>query len=282
MDRADEAGAGGHAGAVTRAGAASPWRGGPGLRLALGVGAAANLALAVALTLEVPWAVAVWPWTTGPLSLRFLAAMLAAIAAGAAWIAVSGDLDALPAGFLNLAITSGGSGVGLLLGGTDRGIASALLVAGAANLLLASASDRRVTAAGDAPIPDVVRATYAAFTVVLLAVGLALLAGLDRVLPWPVEGQTALVFGWIFLGDAAYFAVGVARPRWRAGRAQLWSFLAYDLVLAPALLLHLRDVPPERLASTVVYLAVLAFSAVLAIRYAVVDLVRRPRSSASA
>jgi hypothetical protein len=57
------------------------------------------------------------------------------------------------------------------------------------------------------------------------------------------------------------------RPSWPFSRAQLWSFLAYDLVLIGPLVAHIRAVPPELLSNLLIYIAILVYSGGLAIYY---------------
>jgi hypothetical protein len=76
-----------------------------------------------------------------------------------------------------------------------------------------------------------------------------------------------VIFGCIFLGDAFYFLYGMFRPQWHNALGQLLSFLAYDLVLIIPFIGLLNTVKPERYVNLVVYLAVLLYSAGLAIYY---------------
>jgi hypothetical protein len=55
------------------------------------------------------WATELWPWPDSRLSYLFLASILAAIALPTLWIAISGDLSAIQAGALNLAVVYGGA-----------------------------------------------------------------------------------------------------------------------------------------------------------------------------
>ena len=237
------------------------------LRAAIGVAAAGNVAVAVAFATQQAWAGSAWPWPTGRLSLLFLAAMLAAVGVAAAWIAVSGELASLPAGFLNLAVTLGGVAAFLLLGGAqvDPGIGLGVAVAllAVVNLALFGVTLRLPTASGE-PLPRLLRGSYAVFTAVLLAVGLALILRVDGVLPWPVDPDTSVVLGWMFFGDAWYFAYALVRPGWRA---QLWSFLGYDAVLLGPLVAHLPNVDAALRDNLLLYLAVLTYSAGLGVWY---------------
>jgi hypothetical protein len=90
-------------------------------------------------------------------------------------------------------------------------------------------------------------------------------------MPWPLDPDTSVVFGWIFFGDAFYFADAVWRPHWHSARAQLWSFLGYDAVLIGPLLAHLGRVEPELRLNLIVYLLVLVYSTALGVYYLLIN-----------
>jgi hypothetical protein len=258
----------------TRAPQGAPSPVAPGWRAAIGAAGALNLAV-VAVVVARPGVVADrWPWELTRLSELFLAAMFAAVAATALWVAASGSLDGLPAGFANLTITLGGIAVWLAV--TGRGVAALVLgvVAIVDLVLLVRVHAAYVARRGpsSAALHPVVRASFLAFTVVLLGVGLALLLGWHGVMPWSVEDGTAVVFGWIFVGDAVFFAYPLVWPGADGGRTQLAAFLGYDLVLLPPLAATLGTVDADRLPGLVVYLGVLVVSALLALWW----LPRRP------
>lgn len=250
---------------------AGGWKLGIVWRVLIGAGALGNLVLAVGLAVQNSWAVQLWPWETGRLSHIFLGAMLAAIGAGAAWIALSGEGGSLPAGFLNLAVALGGIATYLLLSGPEHrtlGVATGALALVNLGLLLVTLP--RATL-GARRVPRLVRASNGVFAAVLAVVGLALVLGAEGIMPWPLDPDTSVVFGWIFFGDAFYFAYATARPRWDSARAQLWSFLGYDAVLLVPLVGHLGDVGSDLLPNLVVYVAVLVYSAGLGLYYLVLD-----------
>jgi hypothetical protein len=243
------------------------------VRVALAVAGVANLVFAAGYALHQPWATGLWPWETGPLSYAFLGSMLAAVGAAACWIAWSGETGSLPAGFLNLTVTLGGIGGYLLLSGQQGALAAAVGALALVNLGL-FAWTHRLPRDKTLPISGLLRGSYLAFAVVLVVVGVALM--LRRpVLPWPVDADTSVAFGWIFFGDAWYFAYALAHPWWASARAQLWSFLGYDLVLFVPLAAHLDNVDPTLRDNLLLYLAILLYSAVLAVAYLLVN--RRTR-----
>jgi hypothetical protein len=243
-------------------------------RVVVAVAGIANLAAAAHLATQPAWLMDGWPWELTRLSALFLAAMLAAVGAAAVWMAASAEGAAVPAGFLNLAVTGFGVAGWLALREPDlRWVALAIAVIAAADLAVAVLAHRRLHRGvrGPArPLPPLVRWSFLAFSLVLAAVGLALVTGIADVMPWSVGPGTAQVFGWIFLGDAVFFAYPLVWSTADEGRAQLWSFLGYDLVLLPPLAATLPDVDPSLRPNLVVYLAVLVWSAALGLWWLVV------------
>jgi len=82
------------------------------------------------------------------------------------------------------------------------------------------------------------------------------------------------MFGCFFLGAATYFVYGLLRPKWAIAAGALWSFLAYDVVLAiPYLRLIGSDTKtsiygpsnPVNMPSLIVYLFVIGASAAIAL-----------------
>ena len=92
--------------------------------------------------------------------------------------------------------------------------------------------------------------------------GGALILKSPNVLPWNVTPETGAVFGWMFIGAAAYFAYAVVRPSWHNAGGQLAGFLIYDVVLIVPFLQRLSTNGPT--VNLVIYLAVVIYSGVLA------------------
>jgi hypothetical protein len=212
--------------------------------------------------------VRIWPFLGYGLTPVFLASILAAIAAPVIWIALSGELAALRGGAANLLVTGGGiAAYGLSQSwGDPAGRVQTfaiihLAVAMAALLLLVMSLRARWR--DDRPMPVLVRIAFGIFGLGLVAVGTGLVLRRD-VFPWPLDGDTSIVYGIIFLGAAVYFAFGLLWPVWGNAKGQLAGFLAYDLVLVVPFTRLWFAVPSLSLA---IYLAVIACSAVLAIWY---------------
>jgi hypothetical protein len=231
-----------------------------------------NLLLAVGFAWQMPWAIVWAPWPDGRLSYLFLGSIFAAIAAPNFWIALSGEFRAVAAGSINLAIV----GLGLAwhfhvqaarLGrpALDSYATGALLFA-----LLCIAMyfwSRNRPARDGAPMPRYVRLSFGVFLAALLFASTLLLRHYPTVFPWPLKTETATLIGLIFLGNAAYFLCGILQPARYNATGQLLAFLAYDLVLIPPYMKHFGSVKPEHQLSLVIYMAVLLFSAAVAIRY---------------
>jgi hypothetical protein len=198
--------------------------------------------------------------------------MLAAIGAPIIWIGLSGEFAAMRGGALNLLITAAGIGAFSIWWSWDKP-ASALLLFGGGNLAAAVVSLFLMMVARSQPwldtrpMPPLVRVVFAVFAVVLVGVGAALVLQQD-VFPWPLDGRSSVVYGFAFLGAAAYFAWGVLDPVWGNGKGQLIGFLAYDLVLIVPFA-RLWPVAPSL--SLAVYIAVLVASGLLAIGYLLVS-----------
>jgi hypothetical protein len=237
---------------------------------------APTTALALGFAFQQSWATRLWPWPDGRLSYIFIGSILAAIAAPVAWIVLSGERAARTPGALNLAVTFGPSGVFLVVLGADRGDGRLLLTGlvfllGAAWSASIVASTRALPLRDPRPMPAPVRGAFVVFALALVVAGTALVLRADHIFPWPLDPNSSVIFGFVFLGAAVYFAYGVLRPSWALACGQLLGFLAYDLVLAVPFARHFADVKADHRTSLIVYSAVLTGSAVLAVYYLFVD-----------
>ena len=246
------------------------------VRSLLVAGGVLMLVLAIGYFMQQSWALNTWLWVDKRFSYIFVASMQAAIAAAMIWIGLSGELGILAAGALNLVVMMMGVSIYVYQSTNftshaslrEYAIGCALFVF--FNLLLFLWS-RRIPIRDRRPTPWLVRASYGLFIVVLVGVGIALILKIKNVFPWDLNGDSSVVFGWMFLGDAFYFLYALLYPRWRYACAPLWSFLAYDLVLIGPFLDHFRDVKPEQRNSLIVYTAVLIYSGALAVYYLLIN-----------
>ena len=245
------------------------------LRVVLPVVVGVQALFAVAFALQVPAAVRLWPLPYADwLSFTFVASIFAAAAASTLWCVLADEPAALAGVALDyvaisaptalfaagLASQRGGAGTELTV------FAGACAAAALLGLLLFGWSVRLPFRDGRAT-PRLVRLSFAAFVVALVAAGSQLVQGSPAVLPWSVTPEAAVIYGWFFVGAAAYFAYGVARPRWATAGGPLAGFLAYDLVLLVPLLTLLPGIDGARLPSLLGYLAVVAYSGALAAYY---------------
>jgi hypothetical protein len=237
------------------------------------------LLMAAGLALQWPRLLALWPWADdysglSPLSALFLASIAAAIGAPVLWIGWRRDWRAIQGGAINLAITFTGSAAYMALEAFRSeaaprgltGLAAGLLVAAGLMLAWAVWSGRQAPL-DKRPTPRPVRIAFALFILVLLAAGGALVLRVPQVMPWPITPAMSVIYGWIFLGAAAYFAAGLRLPVWTTAQGPLIGFLAYDLVLIVPFLRHFAQVQEPLRASLTVYTGVLVFSGVLAVVY---------------
>ena len=236
--------------------------------IAAGLG---SLVLALGFIDQPAWAVDLWPWPESRLSYIFLASILAAIALPVLWIAVTGELAAIQAGALDLAITYGGITAYLVAVIGDPGQPElwpylAVFGLGFVAMVVTFGRSRRIPWRDDRPMPGLVRLSFAAFAVMLCGAGAALVFQAD-VFPWSLGSETSVAFGFIYLGAAAYFVWGFLNPRWPNAAGQLVGFLAYDLVLIGPFVDHFDVAEGGQLTSLVIYTAFVVYSGALAAHY---------------
>ncbi|MGB0848264.1 MAG: hypothetical protein ACPGSM_16165 [Thiolinea sp.] len=223
--------------------------------------------------MQQPDVLALWPWPDGRLSYIFIASILAAIGAPVIWMGISGELAGMRGGALDFAMTYLGLSVTLLAAGAVSkqwvSVPFFLILSTASlvfNLVLFFAT-RNLDFQDKRPVPWLVRASFLLFFVVLVLVGIALITRYTAVFPWPLQPQTSVVFGWIFLGAAVYFLYGLTQPYWGNFCGQLIGFLAYDLILLVPFLQHFGTVKAEHQLSLYVYTAVIIYSALLSLYF---------------
>lgn len=251
------------------------------IRVLFVVGGIIFLVITAGFFWQMEWATALWPWPDGRLSYIFLASIAAAIAGPMLWIGLTGEFGAARGGAVNLGITAGGTAVYFFILYARDGELQLLISALVAVFFLAvnvgifvwssrqPIRDRR-------EMPGLVRASFGLFTVVLLLVSGMLLWQAPVIFPWPLRPESSVIFGFIFLGAASYFAVALRSPWWHSARGQLIGFLAYDLVLIGPYLAHFSNVDPAHRLSLIIYVAVLLYSGAIAVYYLFVNDETRP------
>jgi hypothetical protein len=242
-------------------------------RLALALAGVALVALSVAFLIDEPSVTSLWPWPISRLSRIFLASMLMAAAAPVIGIAISGELAAVAPGALNLFVA--GLGIAAFCftqaDGTVEQRPVLFFAMGAAAFVVLMAAlflwSSGVPFRDQRRLPWSVYLAFAAFALILVVAGIALIRGRPNTFPWPLSPELSVLYGCMFIGAACYFVHGLVKPVWGNAKGQLYGFLAYDLVLLGPFVQHFSAVPEPMLVSLIVYTAILAFSALLAIYY---------------
>jgi hypothetical protein len=237
--------------------------------------------LTIGLFVQLPLLTSILPSTSSfPLNI-FLASITASITASLLWIGFSGELGAAAGGAIDLAVFY--AGLTIFQFHSQQYGSQRLLTGVLVCLMLALVSigiflwfcrypieDRRLQ-----PMP--LRISFVGFVVVLLIVGSALLLQVPNVFAWPLNPLSSAIIGCFFLGSACYFLYGLYIPRWHNACGQLWSFLAYDIVLIFPFLMHFTTVSPARLPSLTVNTIILVYSGALALYYLLIKEETRSR-----
>jgi len=230
-----------------------------------------SLLLAVGFIFRLPSITNLWPWEDGRYSYLFIGSIFAAAGAAAVWVVWAGDMGVLAGGTLNISIISTTSACYFFLL-AFRDHRSNLIVYGILALVMAIIaagsflSSRRIPITDPRPTPNFVRVSFRVFVAGLILAGCALVFRLP-VFPWDLNPDSSIIFGFIFLGNASYFAYGLYLPRWHNAIGQLSGFLAYDLVLIVPFVLLMNSVKPNHMLGLVIYIIVLLYSGGLAIYY---------------
>ncbi|PZS02920.1 MAG: hypothetical protein DLM69_03445 [Candidatus Chloroheliales bacterium] len=237
------------------------------------------LTLGIGFAFNLPWATALWPWPDGPLSFLFVGSILAAISIAFIWIGFTAEWGATAAGALTvLVMTAGQAAFLFLLAGQPNRQGLLPFAVWFALVALASVGafvwSRRFPIRDIRPLPRLLQISYLLFVAILLLSGAALTLGV-QIFPWQLKPDSAVIFGWIFLGDACYFLYSFLNPRWHNARGQLLSFLVYDVFLIPRFLGMFGE-PNRNLTALVIYLLVLLYSGMLAVYYLFIDPRTRP------
>lgn len=229
--------------------------------------------LAIAFFYQFPFAVSLWPFEgTTPLTFIFISSIFAAAAASTLWVAASSNYGAfLGIGLDYVAILAPVAVFSFQLGVTGgRPQMTAYAVACGLGVLFGLGLgwwSLRFPVDASLPTPRLVRWSFGVFIAALLIVSVQLILKVPNVIPWRITPELSVVIGWMFVGAAAYFVVGLLRPGWTNAAGQLAGFLAYDLVLIVPFIQRLPGVTPEHKLGLVIYTAVVTYSGLLAIYY---------------
>jgi hypothetical protein len=254
---------------------------------------AAQVPVGIGLFLGSDWARDMWPLPDVRMTYIFLASIVASTATLIAWPVVRDDPGALRAAAFNMSTATPPLGLYLLWLARD-GEGRDLVAPGVAFVLFGASWlaiwrwVRRIPVRDTRPLPVAIRVIFVGFCCLLVPVGTALVFQVDGVFPWDLSPENSTVAGIIFLSAAALFAFIIATPYWVYGEAGLASFLAYDVVLAGPYLDFFRNRDDADTVasyygggsyapvagdngvgevSLVVYLSVLAISALVAVAF---------------
>jgi hypothetical protein len=240
--------------------------------LLLGFGIVATI-FSIGFITQQAWALAIWPWQIARLSMFLIAASILASAAAVTWIALSRKFAAIAPATLDVGIMYLGMAIFTFqLYSQDNSRQSVLVFSVIAGIFAVLsfvffAWSLRIPFADPRPTPTLVRISFVIFALALLLVGGALVLKTPNVLPWPINEELSVMYGWFFLGSSAYFLYGLSRPVWSNAQGQLFAFLAYDIVLIIPFIQHFATVPDNLRLNLILYTAIVVYSGILAIYY---------------
>ncbi|MDL1886182.1 hypothetical protein FBR01_21405 [Anaerolineae bacterium CFX8] len=234
---------------------------------------AVQVVMAAAFFVQAPFAVRLWPLSyTNQMAFIFIASIFAAAAASTLWCIAAKEHAALAGiGLDYIVILVPLSVLFFQMAARTRSATATnfaiFCAVGALFGLGLFLWSRRIPARDSRPTPKFVRGAFLFFVIALLIVGGQMVLKAPNVLPWNVTTEGGIIYGWMFLGAAAYFVYGLLRPGWYNAAGQLAGFLAYDLVLIVPFLQRLPTIAPDRRWSLIIYIVVIVLSGLLAIYY---------------
>lgn len=231
-----------------------------------------SAALAVGYFLQMPWALATWPWQDGRLSHIFISSVLAAVAAAMLWIGKSTQFAGAAGGFLHMATMLGGAALVFFPLGQERAdtrlTAYALVCAvAAAGCVAAFAWAQRQPTLINRRLPTALRVWCVLYILIVIPAGIALIRRAPGIMPWPLKPESSMVYGWIFVAAAWSFVYPLWRPQVEHIRVGLVGFLAYDAVLLVPFVRHFETVRPELHTSLLLYVVALSVSTAVSLYY---------------
>jgi len=251
------------------------------IRSVLAVIAAVQAILAVLWAFQVPLAVDLWPFPgRSPLSNLFIASIFLAAAASTAWcLWVRSDraLAGVALDYIAILVPFAAFSFLQVAGGADQQVAvfAVVCVVGAlVGVGLLRWSIGRPWRSST-PLPRPVRWAFIVFVIALVVVGGRLVIQAPQTLPWEITPELSTLFGFMFIGAAAYFAYGLLDQRWENAGGQLAGFLAYDVVLIVPFIVRLPTIEAALLPHLAIYTAIVALSGILAIYYLVIHVETR-------
>ena len=240
------------------------------LRYILLAGGILVFMVGLGFSFQVGLVTSLWPWPDGRLSYLFVGSILVAASASLLWIGWTGELGALAGGTLNLFAMSSSSTIYffyLIANGRSElllyAIGGVVIAITCAVIFLIT---RKIPLQDERPTPKLVRYSYWVFSILLCLVSSAMILRI-QVFPWPVNPDSSVIFGCIFLGSAVFYSYPQLSLRWHNSLGQLLSFLFYDIILIYPFLVLFKTVKPELMLNLILYVAVLVYSSGLAIYF---------------
>jgi hypothetical protein len=233
---------------------------------------AADLVLTVGYLFQLSWATATWPWPVNPLDFILVSSFLAGATVTILWLGFVGDWGAATGATMNVGSMNIGAAAFLFEKYSethdDRFLSRAIAFTVFALINVgAFVWTLRFRIKDKRPADVVLKLFFAVASGLLLFAAVQLMRKSPTIFPWPLEEDTSIMFGWLFMGSAVYFTYGLLRPSWHNMRGQLLAFLAYDLILIPPYTYLFPLVQPDHMPSLITYMIVLIVSAVLSIFY---------------
>lgn len=225
---------------------------------------------AIAYILQLPFAVRLWPFAyTNQMSFIFIASIFAAAGASTLWCIAAREDGALAGVALDYMLIFAPTGVFVfqIARSTALTVFGIVCVIGALFGLGMFLWSYRIPIRDARPMPRLVRSAFVFFIIALIIVGVQMVLKVPNIMPWSITAQASVIYGWFFLGAAAYFAYGLLRPSWHNSAGQLAGFLAYDVVLIVPFLQRLPTIQPGLRLNLIIYTVVVALSGLLAIYY---------------
>jgi hypothetical protein len=240
------------------------------LRSLLWVVSLVQLALAAAFYFQLPFATKLWPLPyTNEMSFIFLASVFAAAAASTLWCLIAGENAALAGVALDyVTIFTPVAAFAFQIARNQAVTLFGIISVGMALFGLAMFLwTRRIPFKYTRPMPRPIRYSFVFFIAALLITGGAMILKTPNIMPWSVSAEASVLYGWFFLGAAAYFIYGLLRPVWGNAGGQLAGFLVYDLVLILPFIAEFSTIRPQLRLNLIIYMLVVLYSGGLAIYY---------------
>jgi hypothetical protein len=228
------------------------------------------LIIGLSFLFRADWALRLWPVKEGPLSYLFVASIILAQATALGWTAVSLELNYARGGVLGFAAMNAGFAwfaVSRYRQFPDTPLVGWMVVCGLLFLggMALFFMGRHYPKMDRRPVPPLVSWSFLILAIPLTIATVMLLARAKVVFPWPLKPETSILFGFFYFASITYFFDGWWRPAMGNCLGQLAAFFVYDIVLIPRYLQHWPKAQGPFRISLAIYLAVLFWSAFLAI-----------------